>query len=460
MQKVFDEVGSLDRKCYDTYGLSEDILMEHAANSMLGFIEKKFDKDSKILIVSGSGNNGADGIALARLLQGRYKVMLFLATDINSHMGKLQLDRANKIGVNIVNDLQKCDVVVDCLFGSGLNRALSKKYQQLINGINKLDGYKIACDIPSGINFEGQISPVAVYSDVTITMGALKKSLFTDEAKEYVGKIKVANLGVQREIYEDESDCFSLEKKDLKLPYRVSKSTHKGTFGHLAVVIGEKSGAGLLACEAGFSLGSGLVTAVLEDKIKKLPNHIMQSRSLPSNTTAICIGMGLGKRYDETILENNIPKVCDADIFYDKNILNLLDKDNVVLTPHPKEFCSLLKISKITDVSIDVLQKNRFKYLKAFSLKYPKIVVLLKGANVLIAKGGKIYINTFGTNKLSKGGSGDVLGGFIGSLLAQGYNTLEAAINGSLAHTMAAQKYKKNNYSLKPQDIIEMVKEL
>ncbi|MCK5110784.1 MAG: NAD(P)H-hydrate dehydratase [Arcobacteraceae bacterium] len=460
MQKVFDEVTTLDKKCYEKYALSEDILMEHAATAILDYISKKFKRDKTVFIVSGAGNNGADGIALARLLHGFYKVKLYLPYGAKSNMAKLQLKRANLVGVRISDKIYKSDIIVDCLFGSGLTRALDEKSQKIIQRLNKIDGFKIACDIPSGINSNGQISPICFNADTTITMGALKKSLFTDFSKDYVGKITVANLGVQRELYEDKTDKFLLDKQDIKLPLRKKKSSHKGNFGHLAVVVGDKKGAGLLASEAGFIFGCGLITVISKNEIKKIPNHIMQNKTLPQNTTAICLGMGLGKTCDKNLLNNNIPKVIDADFFYNKDIVNILDNKNIALTPHPKEFCSLLKLCNIADISIDELQNNRFTYLEYFSKKYPKVTILLKGANVLIAQNKKIYINTMGTSLLSKGGSGDVLSGLIGSLLAQGYDTLNATISGSLAHTMAALNYDENNYSLTPEELIKQIKKL
>ncbi len=460
MQKVFDEVGTLDKRCYDEYGLSEDILMEHAATAMLDKITKKYKKAKSILIVSGAGNNGADGIALARLLQGCYKVKLYLPYGVKSKMAKQQLRRAKLVDVKVVNKISQSDIVVDCLFGSGLTRTLDEKSQKIIKRLNLLDSIKIACDIPSGINTIGQISSVCFNADITIAMGALKKSLFTDFVKDYIGNIVVANLGVQRKLYEGKTNIYLLDKKDIQLPFRDKKSSHKGSFGHLSVIVGEKKGAGLLACEAGFIFGCGLITAVSKKEIKKLSNHIMQSQTLPLNTTAICLGMGLGEKYDKKLLKNSIPKVIDADLFYNKDILKLLNKENVILTPHPKEFCALLKMCNIADISVEELQNNRFKYLEEFTLKYLKVTIILKGANVLIAQNKKIYINTLGSAVLSKGGSGDVLSGLIGSLLAQGYTPIDATISGSLAHTMGALRYDANNYSLTPEQLIQQIKKL
>lgn len=466
MEKVFDEVGSLDKRCYEQYGLSEDILMEHAAASMLKFIENKFVKNSKILIVSGAGNNGADGIALARQLQGSYDITLFLPFGAKSQMAKLQLKRAGCVGIEAVISYEcltrPYDLAVDCLFGSGLNRPLDHNSDKIIEQLNKIDAYKLACDIPSGVNNKGSMDSAAFMADTTITMGALKKSLFNDEVKDFTGEIAVADLGVQRELYETDSNCYLLNMDDMKLPFRKRKNTNKGTFGHLAVIVGHKTGAGMLCAEAGYTLGSGLVS-VIDHQHLNPPYHIMENHKLPENTTAIAIGMGLGN-YDSSeivkILENDIPKVVDADLFYEEDILKVLHKENVVLTPHPKEFCSLLKISNVADIDVQSLQKNRFFYVEEFCKLYPRVTLLLKGANVLISRGGEIYINAYGSSKLSFGGSGDVLGGFIGSLLCQGYSAMDAAINASLLHTKIALEYKGNDFSMTPYDLIGGVKSI
>ncbi len=461
MQKIFYEVNSLDKRCYEEFALTEDILMEHASLSMANYIEKNFEKQQSILIVSGTGNNGADGIALARLLYKKFDVKLYIPFGIKSKMAQLQLKRAELLGIEAVDEVEESDIVVDCLFGTGLNKELNKKSQNLINKLNSFDAFKLACDIPSGINNIGQISTVAFEADVTITMGALKVSLFKDVVKDFVGEIIVANLGIQRELYETQTDIYLLDEEDLKLPLRNKKDSHKGSYGHLNVVAGCMKGAGVISAKAAFGFGVGLVSVICHENID-LPYHIMQTHKLTKNCTAIAIGMGLG-RYEEkeikTILKKDIPTIIDADLFYEEVILEALNKE-VVLTPHPKEFCALLKLCGIDDISVETLQDNRFQYVELFCNKYPKVVLLLKGANVLIGQDKKILVNCFGTAVLSKGGSGDVLSGLIGSLLAQGYGSLDAAISGSLAHALAASKYKKNNYSLIPADLVEEVKKL
>ena len=461
MQKIFDEVNSLDKRCYEKFALSEDILMEHAASSMYDFIESKFEENKSILIVCGSGNNGADGIALARLLHKKYDVNLYFAKEPKSTMAKIQLQRAKSLDIKIVKEIFEADIIVDCLFGSGLNKQLNIDDTSLLESLNSFNSYKIACDIPSGIDTLGQVKTIAFEAETTITMGALKTSLFSDIAKDYVGEIVVAYLGVQREVYEIETNKYLLDESDMKLPFRNKKNAHKGTYGHLNVYVGDKKGAGIISSKAAFGFGAGLVSAVSHENLD-LPYHIMQSQNISENCTAIAIGMGLGK-YETNeireILNSKIPKIIDADLFYDKIVLECFNQE-VVLTPHPKEFVSLLKLCDIANITIDELQNNRFLYVEKFCQKYPNVVLLLKGTNVIISQKDKLYVNSFGSAVLSKGGSGDVLSGLIGSLLAQGYKPLDSAITASLSHAIAGRNYSKNNYSLIPSDLVEEVKKL
>jgi hydroxyethylthiazole kinase-like uncharacterized protein yjeF len=159
-------------------------------------------------------------------------------------------------------------------------------------------------------------------------------------------------------------------------------------------------------------------------------------------------------------LDNELPLIADADIFHISIISEILKRKNVVITPHAKEFAVLLKTTKIADITVDELQKNRFKYTEEFCKIYPHVTLVLKGANVIIAKGNEFYVNPHGTPSLAKGGSGDVLSGLVGSLLSQGYSCLDAAINASLAHTKLALNYEGADFSLTPDDLIEGIGKL
>ena len=458
MKNLFDEVGSLDRRCYDEFSLTEDILMEHAANSIADFIKKNFDKKSSIFIAVGSGNNGADGITLARILHKSYNVKVFVAKSLKSSMAILQEKRAKLVGVEFVDDIYDADIIVDAILGTGFRGEFDNDLRDKMQKINSLKGYKIACDIPSGIDRCGVCEKDTFKADTTITMGALKKALFLDEAKDFVGDIIVADLGVSRDIYESDSNWKLLEFDDLKLPFRDKQNTNKGGFGHTAVVAGSKIGAGVLCGDSALRIGSGLVTIVSESQ-KNIPFELMQNDLLPKNTTAIAVGMGLGNFYsDEDLdrfLDNDLPKVVDADLFYHKKILDLLEQKDIILTPHPKEFSSLLKLCGFGEFSVDEIQKRRFELVEDFCQKYPNAVLLLKGANMIIGKKDSFFLNPLAKNNLSKGGSGDVLAGVIVGLLAQGYNTLEAAINGSLVLAKLSQNYSGANFSLTPNDLVD-----
>ena len=460
MQKLFDEVGSLDKRCYEKFGLNEDILIEHAAEGMASYIRENFSKKSKVLIVCGAGNNGADGITLSRLLYKDYDVSIFQMKEPKSKMTILQQKRAHAIGIKRSIDINSCDVLVDALFGTGFDGELDAEAKSVMQVINNLDAFKIACDIPSGMKISGECDKNTFVADVTLTMGALKKSLYSDHAKELVGEVKVINLGVSRAVYETSSNWCLLDIDDIKLPHRTKINSHKGNYGHLAIASGEKAGASIMSAISAFKFGTGLVTLLLSHNRDNpsIPHYLMSSQKLPSNTTAIACGMGLGDTFsDEELklfLDNKLPLIVDADMFHKEIILEVLTRKNVIITPHPKEFVSLLKLTKLADISIDELQKNRFKYSEMFCHNYPTVTLLLKGANVIIGKNKEYYINPHGSSILAKGGSGDILSGLIGAVLAQGYSTKDAAITASLAHVKLAKNYSGADFSLTPDDLI------
>lgn len=458
MQKLYDEVSTLDKRCYDEFGLSEDILMEHAAEGMDAYIRQKFAKNSKIIVVCGSGNNGADGIALARLLHGDYDVHIFFVKEPKSPMAKLQNKRAHAIGVKVTIELNECDVLVDAIVGTGFKGAFNYEANAVMQTINRLDAYKIACDIPSGLKVNGECDENIFVADISLTMGALKKSMFSDTAKEFVGEIKVLDLGLTRTIYETASKWNALDISDAVFPYRNRKNTHKGSYGHLAIPCGNKHGASMMSGLSALKFGSGLVSLVCIEEPYNMPCSLMHAQKRPSNATALACGMGLGTDYCpeelKELLNNSLPLIADADIFNMKILLEILKRENLVITPHLKEFVSLLQMTGIADISVQELQNNRFKYSEEFCSKYPNVTLLLKGANVIIGKDDEFYINAHGTSALAKGGSGDVLSGLIGALLAQGYSALNAAINASLAHTKLVQNYQGADFSLTPEDLI------
>jgi ADP-dependent NAD(P)H-hydrate dehydratase / NAD(P)H-hydrate epimerase len=457
MQNLYLEVDSLDRRCYNDFYLSEEILMEHAADGMGDYIRRHFDKGRHIIIVCGSGNNGADGLVLSRLLAGDFNVAIMLPHGVKSPMCQLQFDRIKALHVSVIDTLEPCDILIDALFGSGFSRAFDPATALLLEQMNRTDAFKIACDMPSGLHRNGVLEPETFQADVTLTMGALKRGLYSDAAKTVCGSVEVIDLGISRSRYETPSSWQLLDCDDLKLPHRTLLDSHKGSYGHLGVICGEKEGAAIMAGSAALRFGTGLVTLISNEHVQ-IPFDLMQSHLLSSNTTALLLGMGLGQEFDHHelfgFLDHTLPLLLDADMFYHPLLLNLLERSNVVLTPHPKEFSALYKACGLGDITVAALQNDRFGYVERFCSAYPHLTLLLKGANVIIAQNQRFFINPHGSAILAKGGSGDILAGLIGALLAQGYDPLEAAIQGSLAHTTAAMRLTCNNYAMTPQDLI------
>ena len=471
MRKVFKDCYEMDRRCYDEYGLTEDILMEHAAKGIKKYIETHLPEQRSILIVAGSGNNGADGITLARQLQFNIRdVKLYLPFGVKSPMAQKQLNRTEKLNyVEMVDALCEADIVVDALFGTGLNRPLDVAAQTLVDAMNDLNGVKIACDIPSGIDDKGAVDSVAFDADITITMGARKESLYADGVKDLVGEIIRVDLGIRYNQYTKGMPVASylLDRDDLALPTReFALDTHKGTFGHAAVFCGEKPGAGILSGMAATRFGAGLVTLVTRETITP-PPYLMTASEVPYNATALAIGMGMGHYFEAEFLRNSVvkgmtPIVIDADGLDQPTLLEVLDQKErtVVLTPHPREFIRLWRHCFDETLTTEYVQANRFELVRRFGEAYPHATLLLKGANMLITNEGKVYINPLGTSRLAKGGSGDVLAGLIVSLLAQGYSGVDAAIQGSLALVAAAEIYDGSDYAMVATDLVEAVGKL
>ncbi len=464
MLSVYEKVDALDKRAIEELFLSEDVLMENAAMALERAVLQNASLGAKVIILCGSGDNGGDGYALARRLVGRFKTLVFEMKLAKSPMCQLQKERAKKAGVVIKaweekNEDLECDVLIDCVVGSAFKGGLEPFLN--FESLSQKARFKIACDIPSGIDSKGRVDKGAFKADLTISMGAIKSCLLSDKAKDYVGELKVGHLGVFNQIYEIPTDIFLLEKSDLKLPLRDKKSAHKGDYGHAHVLLGKHSGAGLLSALSALSFGSGVVSVqALECEItsNNKPLELVFCENFPNPLSAFALGMGL----------ENIPKdfnkwlelapcVLDAGVFYHKEVLQALEKE-VILTPHPKEFLSLLKLVGI-NISMLELLDNKLEIARDFSQKYPKVVLLLKGANTLIAHQGRTFINTLGSVALAKAGSGDVLAGLIVSLLSQNYTPLDAAINASLAHALAGLEFK-NNYALTPLDLIEKIKRL
>ena len=549
MKNLYTDTRALDRAAVSCFGLTEDIFRENAASALENEVVRACTDrtdgispkcasvpEYRVLIAAGGGDNGGDGWALARRLNGGMiagnpcSVTVLEVFPPKSQACMRQAERARSAGVPIIRNFSRTDfiknyhVIVDCIFGSGFHGALSEQAEKLICALNKADCFKIACDIPSGIDSKG-CGTIAFCADITVCMGALKTALFSDFAKNHTGKIITAALGVSSPLFEScgksgknskaaelaqisataepvEPAAFLLEASDMELPERLLLSVHKGDFGHAAVYTGEKPGAGIIAACAAFCCGAGLVSLVSgagqtlygvcsEHGLQKttamaaknngsaFPCYLMQSADLPKKASAIAAGMGFGRNDAQGAAERaaalfallnerrSLPCVLDADLFYCAEIKQLLKARpfGLVLTPHPKEFQSLLSLCGLANISVEQVVKNRLELVKDFCAAYPGAVLLLKGANMLIGycpeksgkkKGGKaeVYINMFGMPCLAKGGSGDVLAGLVCAFLAQKYEPLNAAIQGSLL-LAASSRLQKSSYSSTPFTLIQ-----
>lgn len=536
MQKIFFDTRELDKIAREKFALSEELMMENAALALEKAVLENigqgvFIDRPAVLILCGKGNNGADGYALARRLQSKnISVTCSCFSNPETPLAKLQEERAKKIGVNEISFMEldsfieeksiDLKVIVDCIYGTGFHGELNCETETVLEEINKNeDAFKIACDIPSGIDLDGRCCKNTFCADLTVTMGAEKIALYSDEAKDFCGKIQIANLGISRENFESGLNPLAelLEEKDLVLPFRKKQNVHKGKYGHAVFVAGEKTGASVLAASSALRFGSGLVTLVTKKlnsgdrysdsfieenglfldengfgmsrkEAKKLKNErmvpfeIMCSPEIPKTTTCLALGMGLG--HDEetnvsylNVLKKNPSLACllDADIFYSEHLKDFLEERSrycvegkecqTVLTPHPKEFISILLKTGLASITMEELLKNKLSYVKKFCLHFPGLVLVLKGANVIIARhnveDGKdiVLVNPLGSSSLAKGGSGDVLSGMIASLLAQGKNAINASKDASIAHALAGSKCQ-NTFSLTPFALIKNLENL
>ncbi|MEY4505118.1 MAG: hypothetical protein RL154_1415, partial [Pseudomonadota bacterium] len=299
MKPLFYSTSKLDEAARYNFDIGEELQMEHAALGIKKYISHNIKSGAQILIVCGCGNNGADGYALARLLCGNYSVKVLPHEEPKSKLAILQAKRAKALNIEFCKMPGSADVVVDAIFGSGLARTLSAKTIGLLQKLNALCALKIACDVSTGIFANGNTDTIAFKADVTITMGAAKLSLYSDNAKNFVGNVITAELGVPFTNFCNgfAPDGFLLETKDMKLPFRNNPNSNKGDFGFVCTIAGNKSGAAILAALAANRFGAGLSGIYGATQI---PEQIITLDNIPKNATLIA-GCGLGTLSNEIL---------------------------------------------------------------------------------------------------------------------------------------------------------------
>jgi len=446
-------------------------LMERAAGQCSSWIKEHFDPSSKVNIFIGPGNNGGDGLAIARqLAEYGYEVYVFLVKisdklSKDSQVNFERLQNSTSVEIKTIENVDElplisgAQLIIDGLFGSGLSRPLEGLPAEVVKYLNSLDAIRIAIDIPSGLFGEDNSENVKeniFKADYTLTFQFPSLSFFYPENEEYVGEWFVLPIGLKQEKIDQIDSPFYLITKDFvkrNLKQR-KRFAHKGNLGHVLMICGAygKIGAAVLASKAALKTGSGLVTA----HVPKLGYDIMQTAapevmmSIDSSKTifshvpeikqfsAVGTGPGLGMENDtreaiKELLKNaDKPIVLDADalnmISENRTLLDLLPK-NSILTPHPKEFERLA--GKVSD------HYARIQLQRDFAQKY-NVYLVLKGGNTTIATPeGLCYFNVTGDAGMATAGSGDVLTGMISSLLGQGYKPQIAAIVGVYLHGLS-----------------------
>lgn len=423
-----EQMRAADRFTIDKLGISHEELIDRAGNAMFEEIDKLF-RGGRVLVCVGKGNNGADGLVVADLLSKKHG---FSVSVLNVANGFFKLFDG------------KYDIIIDCIFGTGLNRAVEGKYKLAIEKINSSGAFVISCDVPSGLNGNnGKVMGSAVKANLTIAIQEYKLGHFLNDGPDYCGKVVAKDIGIS--IWEDE--YVKMLTHSSVAPYfkQRQRNVHKGDFGKVAVIGGSKdfSGSILLSANAlsAFKMGTGYSYLAVPESlfnayVGKNPECILtaikdrdgrmvldeQSLSKLINCDSIAVGMGMGDSVDtyeiiKYLLNNYKGKlVIDADgvnslAKYGVEVLKN-KKCKVVLTPHIGEFFRLSGIdkNKITEFPIQ-LSVN-------FARTYG-VTIVLKSATSIITDGGEVFINASGCSGMAKAGSGDVLSGLIAGLLAR-----------------------------------------
>ncbi len=464
-------------------------LMERASLAALEKLKDILKKTQPVTILAGSGNNGGDGLALAfHLYELGYEVNVFILkyTPEFSKDCKINLERVkDKTNISIqkysadseIKDLDFKTVIIDAIFGIGLNRPLPGFVQQIIKKANSAKALRISVDVPSGL-FLSELTPiqsVVFKADFTLTFQCPKLNFFLPDYGNALGVIKMIDIGLNQKFISKLDTDFEYVTPDFisKLFKPRKRFSHKGTYGHLLIVGGQygmmgsvsltakaalKSGAGkvsVLAPQCGVDI---LQTSVPEAMVIASENrHFISQVQLSFQQKKICIGMGVGKNemavktLSSLITQAISPMLIDADGL---NILSenrsLLEKlpPKSILTPHQGELKRL--IGEWTD------QYDKLRKMQEFVEKYDLILVA-KDAYTFIVTTHKTYINSTGNAGMATAGSGDVLSGIIAGLWVQGYSSLEASILGVYCHGSAGDIYTKKNdeYSLTASCIVE-----
>jgi len=440
-------------------------LMERAAESCTGWLVTRRFKNRRFKIFCGKGNNGGDGLAIARQLAGKniiadvYIVELgsLGTTDFQTNLSRLH---AFPVPIHFIQHpdffpaLDKDDLVVDALYGTGLNRPLEGLTRELVLHINDSAATVVSVDIPSGLFCDKPtVDEAVIKADFTLTFQILKLCFLFPENEVFFGEVAVMDIGLHKGYLPEITSYFELV--DLQLVKQIykprKKFAHKGTFGHALIIAGEKGkmGAAVLCATACLRSGAGLVTAMVpEEQFPVIQISLPEAMAMSQQEIAtidwlkyssIGIGPGLGTQEEGARLVHGVLSHYNKPVVIDADGLNILSRNQEllmelppgsILSPHPKEFERLFGES---DNHLERIQAARVHAQKLF------VYIIVKGHNSFVAcPDGEVYFNTTGNAGMATGGSGDVLTGIMAGLLAQGYLSKETCLLGMYLHGLAA----------------------
>ena len=472
--KIFsrDQLAQIDRQTRIEEPVSEIDLMERASKALAEWLSANYSTGSKIAVIAGPGNNGGDALAVARILADlNFPIAVYLP-DLGrsrSEASQINLERVKSMLVIPVKEvvegnefplLSNYDLILDGLYGSGLNRPLTGFAGSVTEWINKSGVEVVSVDLPSGLLCDENLrntGPI-VRATYTLTLEFPKLALFFSENEPYFGNWKVVHFGLNKKLIDEaKTDYFFLDQVTASALLKKRKIfSHKGSYGHGLLLSGSKGkiGAAHLAARGALRAGLGLLTVHLPESAGSVLQVALPEAMTSFDTgndfitelpglgrySALAAGPGIGTHKEtmdvirQLIEQVTVPLVLDADA------LNILAENpswirqlavNTILTPHPVEFDRLSGISGKTD-------EERFQVAKQFSRSY-EVILILKGAFTrIIFPDGKVYFNSTGNPGMATAGSGDVLTGILLGLLCQGYSPQEAALLAVFLHGRSA----------------------
>ena len=461
------EIKACDDFTIENEPISSLLLMERAAQKCADYINSHYIKSQKVYVFCGAGNNGGDGFAIARMLYYSgfdVEVLIDKKQKNLSKDAQINFDKLKDISwVDVLDfdefnaDINEDSIIVDAIFGSGLNRKIEGKAAEIIGKINRLKACKIAIDVPSDIIIDENLpdDSVVFNADITLSFQFYKKAFVHPEIGVFCGKIIILDINLHQDFIKTiNAENYIIDESLIEEIYRPRKEfSHKGNFGKTCIVAGSfgKIGAAVLATKAAMKTGSGITyirapkcgyevlqTSCLEAMFLNGGEDFVVNFEVEEGVT-YGVGPGLGTQQQTTQHFLNFLKNYDKPLVLDADALNMLaeNSDNLkyipkesIITPHPKEFERLFGA---THHSFD-----RLDLAKAKSRELGIFIVLKDHFTQIVTPEGEVYYNITGNCGLAKGGSGDVLLGVITSLLAQKYTPKEAAIFGVWLHGRAA----------------------